>query len=175
MVLKLEDKKAIVTDVAAMAASATSAVAAHYRGLTVAEMTELRVKARQAEVYMRVVRNTLARRAVQETPFACLQEVLVGPMLLLFSQQDPGAAARLVRDFVRDHEKLEVKVLALGGRLLDAKELKTIADLPTREQALSMLAGVMLAPVTKLVRTLAEPYAMLTRTVAAVRDKKQAG
>jgi large subunit ribosomal protein L10 len=175
VVLKLEDKKAIVTDVAAMAASATSAVAAHYRGLTVAEMTELRVKARQAEVYMRVVRNTLARRAVQETPFACLQEVLVGPMLLLFSQQDPGAAARLVRDFVRDHEKLEVKVLALGGRLLDAKELKTIADLPTREQALSMLAGVMLAPVTKLVRTLAEPYAMLTRTVAAVRDKKQAG
>ncbi|MGB6976549.1 MAG: 50S ribosomal protein L10 [Gammaproteobacteria bacterium] len=174
MVLKLEDKKAIVEEVAVVAAAATSAVAAHYRGLTVAEMTELRVKARQAEVYMRVVRNTLARRAVQETPFACLQDALIGPMLLLFSQQDPGAAARLVRDFVRDHEKLEVKALAMGGRLLDAKELKTVADLPTREHALGMLVGVMIAPITKLVRTLAEPYARLTRTVAAVRDKKQA-
>jgi large subunit ribosomal protein L10 len=171
--MKLENKKTVVEEVAVIAAAAKSAVAAHYRGLTVGEITELRVKARQADVYMRIVRNTLARRAVKETPFACLQEVLVGPMLLLFSQQDPGAAARLVRDYARDHEKLEVRALAIGGRLLEAKQLAEVADLPTLEQALGMLAGVMIAPVTKLVRTLAEPYAMLTRTVAAVRDKKQ--
>jgi large subunit ribosomal protein L10 len=123
---------------------------------------------------MRVVPNTLARRALEETKFACLKEALVGPIVLMFSLEDPGAAARLVRDFIKTNEKFEVQALALGGKLLPAKQLEAVAQLPTREQAISMLMSVIQAPVTKLARTLAEPYAMLVRTMAAVRDKKQA-
>lgn len=174
MALKLEDKKAIVAEVAEVASTAASAVAAEYRGLTVSELTDLRVKARQTDVYTRIVRNTLARRAVQETEFACLQESLTGPLILMFSRKDPGAVARLARDFSKANEKFTVKALALGGRLLDPKELKAVADLPTKEQAIAMLMSVLKAPVTKLVRTLAEPTTMLVRGVAAVRDQKQA-
>lgn len=172
--LKLEDKKAIVAEIAAVASKSVSAVAAEYRGLTVAELTELRVKARQNDVYAKVFRNTLARRGIEQTEFACLQDTLTGPLILMFSLNDPGAAARLARDFVKTHEKFTVKALALGGKLLDVKELKAMADLPTKDQAIATLMSVMLAPVTKLVRTLAEPHAMLVRTVAAVRDQKQA-
>src|SRR5438477_317963 len=105
MVLKLDSKKAIVAEVAQVAGSAVSAVAAHYRGLTVAELTELRIKAHQQDVYAKVVRNTLARRAVAETEFACLDPVLTGPVILLFSRKDLGAAARLAQDFSKGHEK----------------------------------------------------------------------
>jgi large subunit ribosomal protein L10 len=174
VVLKLEDKKAIVAEVAKVANKSVSAIAADYRGLTVAELTELRVKSRQNDIYTRVVRNTLARRALQETEFSCMSDSLVGPVILMFSLKDPGSVARLVRDFVKDHEKFSVKALALGGKLLAAKDLKVMADLPTREQAIATLMSVMMAPVTKLVRTLAEPQAMLVRTLAAVRDQKQA-
>ncbi|MBU0744908.1 MAG: 50S ribosomal protein L10 [Gammaproteobacteria bacterium] len=174
MVLKLEDKKAIVDEVAGVASKAVSAVVADYRGLTVAEMTELRVKARESGVYLRVVRNTLARRAVENTDFACMQDEFKGPVFLAFSPEDPGAVARLLRDAMRDYEKLKVCALALGGKLLPAKDLNAIADLPTHDQALAILMMVLNAPVTKLVRTMAEPYAMLVRTVAAVRDKKAA-
>ncbi|MCK4870472.1 MAG: 50S ribosomal protein L10 [Gammaproteobacteria bacterium] len=173
MTLKLEDKKAIVADVADVAGKALSAVIADYRGLTVAEMTELRAKARQAGVYLRVVRNTLARKAVKETDYACLDEVLTGPLFLAFSLDEPGAAAKLLRDFVKNHENLEVKALSIGGKLLTATDLGAVADLPNREQALAMLMGVMLAPVTKFVRTMVEPYAQVTRAMAAVRDQKQ--
>jgi large subunit ribosomal protein L10 len=172
--LRLEDKKAIVAEVAKVASGSLSAIAAHYRGLTVAELNELRAKAREQDIYLRVVRNTLAHRALENTEFSCLQETLVGPVALLFSLKDPGAAARLVRDFVKKHEKFEVKALALGGKLLAAKQLETVAQLPTREQAISMLMSVMQAPMTQLVRTMVEPYARFVRILAAVRDKKQA-
>jgi large subunit ribosomal protein L10 len=171
--LKLNDKKVIVTDVAKVATSAVSALVADYRGLTVAEMTELRAKARKAGIYLRVVRNTLARRALENTSFACLDEVLVGPTFLALSLDDPGAAARLMRDFAKEHEKIQVKGLALGGKLFTALQLNAIADLPSRDQAIAMLMSVMLAPITKLVRTLAEPYAKLTRTFAALGEQKK--
>ena len=174
MTLRLEGKKAIVTEVASIANDALSVVAADYRGLSVAEMTELRAKARKSGVSLRIVRNTLARRAVQGTKFECLDPALVGPLCLAFSLHEPGAAARLMRDFAKDHEKLEVKVLSIGDQLLGAELLKAIADLPSRDEALAMLLALMLAPVSKFVRTVAEPYAQLTRTFAAVRDQKQA-
>ena len=174
MALKLEDKKAIVSEVSDVASKSLSAIAADYRGLTVAQLTDLRVKARQNDVYTRVVRNTLARRALQETEFACLEESLVGPIILMFSLKDPGAVARLVQDFIKTDDKFTVKALALGGKLLNPNELKAMASLPTKDQAIAMLMSVMMAPITKLVRTLAEPQAMLVRTVAAIKDKKQA-
>ena len=174
MALRLEDKKAIVAEVAEVAASAYSAVAAEYRGLSVAEMTDLRSKARDGGVYLKVVRNTLARRAVEDTEFACMQDIFVGPLVLAFSQEDPGAAARVVKDFAKDHNKLIVKAVSVSGKLLPAEDLDKLAKMPTYDQAISMLMSVMQAPISKFVRTLAEPHAKLTRTVAAVRDQKQA-
>lgn len=173
MALKLKDKQAIVTDIAKIAKSALSVVVTDYRGLTVAEMTDLRAKARQMGVNLRIVRNTLARRALQETDFSCLDEILVGPLFLAFSLENPGTAARLLKDFVKEHENLEVKAISIGGKLLGPKDLAAIANLPTRDQILAMLMMVMLAPVTKFVRTIAEPYAKLVRTFAAIRDQKQ--
>jgi len=174
MALRLEDKKAIVAEVAEVAASAYSAVAAEYRGLSVAEMTELRSKAREGGVYLKVVRNTLARRAVADTDFACMQDIFVGPLVLAFSQEDPGAAARVVKDFAKDHNKLIVKAVSVSGKLLPAEDIDKLAKMPTYDQAISMLMSVMQAPISKFVRTLAEPHAKLTRTVAAIRDQKQA-
>lgn len=174
MALKLEDKRAIVAEVADVASKSILAIVASYRGLTVSQMTELRSKARAAGLYLRVVRNTLARRAVDGTDFACLQEVLVGPMILLFSPQDPGDAARLVRDFARDNKLLEVKALAMDGKLLPAAHVEAVANLPTRDQAIAMLMSVLNGPITKFVRTLAEPYAQAVRVMAAIRDQKQA-
>ncbi|MBA2654038.1 MAG: 50S ribosomal protein L10 [Gammaproteobacteria bacterium] len=174
MALRLEDKKVIVAEVAEVASRSLSALAAHYRGLTVTQLNTLRANARKNKIYMRVVPNTLAIRALEDTEFGCLNEALVGPVVLMFSLEDPGSAARLVRDFVKTHEKFEVKALALGGKLLAAQQLEAVAQLPTRDQGISLLMSVMQAPVTKLVRTLVEPYAMLVRTVAAVRDQKQA-
>ncbi|MVF24129.1 50S ribosomal protein L10 [Methylocaldum sp. BRCS4] len=174
MVLRLDDKKAVVAEVAAIAAQAHSAVAAEYRGLTVSELTNLRKVARESGVYLRVIKNTLARRAVEGTEFACMQEGLVGPLILAFSIEDPGSAARVVYDFSKQHEKLAVKLVAVGGKLYGASEIERLSKLPNKEQALAMLMGVMKAPIEKFVRTLAEPHAKLVRTVAAVRDQKQA-
>ena len=173
MALRLEDKQAIVKDLAEVVSHTSSIVAAEYRGLTGEEMTQLRADARKAGVHLQVVRNTLAKRAFAETDFSCLADALVGPLILAFSKEEPGAAARLVKDFSKDHEKLEVKVLAIGDQLLAANELSAVANLPTYDQALAQLMSVMLAPITKLTRTLAEPAAMVARTFAAVRDKKQ--
>jgi len=169
----MERKKQIVAEVAQVANEALSAVAVEYRGLTVGEMTELRAKAREDGVYLRVVKNTLARRAVEGTEFECMAEALRGPLALAFSKEDPGSAARLMRDFGKTHEHLKVHVLAVGGELLDGSKLDRLANLPTREQALSLLMAVMKAPVENLVRTLAEPHAKLVRTVAAIRDQKE--
>ena len=172
--LNLEEKKAIVAEVAEIAASAHSVIAAEYRGITVGDMTALRKQAREANVYLRVVKNSLARRAVEDTDYACLQDMLTGPLMLAFSQEDPAAAARIFKDFVKTNDKLVVRSIALGARLMDASQLETLAKMPTREQALGMLAGVMQAPISKFVRTVAEPTNKLARVLAAVRDTKAA-
>jgi large subunit ribosomal protein L10 len=174
MALNLEDKKALVAEVAAVAQKAQSVVAAEYRGLTVSQMTELRAKARKQGVYMRVVKNTLARKALAGTSFETVGPKLKGPLVLAFSKDDPGAAARVVKDFARAHEKLVATLVSLGGQVLPGGDLEKVASLPTREQALSMLLGVLKAPITKLAGTLAAPASKLARTVAAVRDQKQA-
>jgi large subunit ribosomal protein L10 len=172
--LSFDEKRQIVSEVAAVAADAHSAVAAEYRGLTVDEMTALRVKAREGGVYLRVIKNTLARRAFEGTEFACMNEALVGPLVLGFSQEDPGAAARLFKDYAKEHEDLKVKLVAVGGELMDASALDRLASLPTREQALSMLMATMRAPLDKFARTVNEVPGKLVRTFAAVRDQKQA-
>lgn len=174
MVLRLEDKKAIVAEVSAVAARASSAIAAHYRGLSVAEMTEMRTKAREAGVFLKVVRNTLARRAIEGTDFACMKDELVGPLVLAFSFEEAGAAARILRDFGKGREKFSVKVISLNGKLLAPKDLEALASLPNCEEALSLLLSVMNAPIAKFVRTLNETNAKLVRTIAAIRDQKQA-
>jgi large subunit ribosomal protein L10 len=167
MALRLEDKKVFVTEVNAVAAGSLSAVAAEYRGLTVAEMTELRKQARNAGVYMRVVKNTLARRAIQGTDFECMKDTLKGPLLLAFAKDDPGAAARVIKDFAKGHDALKAVSLSAGGQLLAASDLEKLANLPTLDQARAILLGLLMAPMTKLVRTLAEPPAMLARTLSA--------
>jgi large subunit ribosomal protein L10 len=173
MSLTLDQKKAVVEEVAKMAASAHSAIAAEYRGLTVGEMTELRAKARNEGVYLRVVKNNLARRAVQGTDFECMSDGFVGPLVLAFSQEDPGSAARVMKDFAKGHDKLVVKLVSIGGQLLAASDVDRLASMPTREQAISMLMATMRAPFDKLARTLNEVPGKLVRTVAAVRDAKQ--
>ena len=174
MALNFAQKQAIVAEVAEVAKSAHSAVGAEYRGLTVAQLTALRVEARKAGVYLRVVKNTLARRAVEGTDFACMQEGLTGPMILAFSQQDPGAAARVVQDFAKGNDKFKVRLVAIGGKLLDASEIGTLAKMPTYEQALSQLLALMKAPVQKLAATINEVPGKLVRTIAAIRDAKEA-
>ncbi len=174
MPLNLEGKKSIVAHVADVAGGALSAVVADYRGLTVAQMTELRTQARNVNVHLQVVRNTLAKRALEDTEFACMNEVLVGPTVLAFASEEPGAAARLFKAFAKSHKQFEVKGLAISGQFLGAESLDRVAALPTRDEALSQLLAVMKAPIGKFVRTLAEPHGKLVRTIAAVRDKKQA-
>lgn len=174
MTLKLEDKQQIVTEVNEVAKKALSAVVVDYQGVTVANMTRLRAKARASGVYLRVVRNTLARRAIEGTDFACLKEALVGPLILAFSKEEPGAAARLIREFVKEIEALEVKALAISGQLLAANQLEAVSKLPSKNEALATLCRVMLAPVEKFVRTLAEPHSQMVRVLGAVRDQKQA-
>lgn len=174
MALNIEQKKAVVAEVANVANSALAAVAAEYSGLTVGEMTDLRVKARASGVYLKVAKNTLVRKAVEGTEFECMQEQLTGPLLYAFSMSDPGAAARLVKDYAKEHSKLVARLVAVGGRLYGASELERMSKLPTYDQAISLLMAVMKAPIEKFVRTLAEPHAKLVRTVAAVRDAKQA-
>ena len=173
MAIRLEDKQQIVSEVNQAASSALSAVLADYRGVTVEDMTALRKNARANKVYLRVVRNTLLKRAVADTEFECIQEVLVGPTILAFSQEDPGAAARVLKDCAKENDDFEIKALSVGGQLMDASQIDVLAKLPTMDQARSMVMSVMLAPVTKLARTMNEVPSKLTRAVAAVRDQKQ--
>ncbi len=171
MALQLEQKQAIVSEVSQVAADAHSAIAAEYRGLTVGELTELRAKARETGVYLKVVKNTLAKRALEGTPYECMRDGLVGPLVLAFSQEDPGSAARLVKDFAKQNDLLAVKMISIGGELLDVSELTKLSSLPTKDQAISLLMAVMKAPVEKFVRTLNEPHGKLGVTIAAVRDE----
>ena len=173
MAIRLEDKQQIVSEVNQAASSALSAVLADYRGVSVEDMTALRKNARENKVYLRVVRNTLLKRAVADTEFECIQEVLVGPTILAFSQEDPGAAARVLKDFSKENDDFEIKALSVGGQLMDASQIDVLAKLPTLDQARSMLMSVLLAPVTKLARTMNEVPSKVTRAVAAVRDQKQ--
>jgi large subunit ribosomal protein L10 len=174
LALNLEQKKAIVAEVAEVASKAHSAVAAEYRGLTVGALTQLRREARKNGVYLRVVKNTLARRAVEGTDFACMQAGLTGPLILAFSLDDPGAAARVIKDFVKGNERLVVKLVSFSGKLLGPGDLEALAKMPTYEQAVSMLMSVMKAPIQKLASTLNEVPGKLVRTIAAVRDAKEA-
>lgn len=174
MALRLEDKKLFVKEVNAVAGDSVTAVAAEYRGLTVSEMTELRKEARSAGVYMRVVKNTLARRAIEGTDFECMKDTLKGPLLLAFAKDDPGASARVIKNFAKEHDALQAVSLSAGGQLLPASDLARLADLPTLDQARSMLLGVMIAPMTKLARTLAEPSGMLARTLGARSNQEAA-
>lgn len=173
MAIRLEDKQKIVSEVNEAANSALSAVLADYRGVSVAELTGLRKAARDNGVYLRVVRNTLLRRAVKDTEYECLNEAFVGPTILAFSQEDPGAAARVLKDFAKENDEFEVKALAVGGQMLPASQIDVLAKLPTYDQAIATLMSVMLAPVTKLARTVNEVPSKVTRGVAAVRDQKQ--
>ncbi|HIG44418.1 MAG: 50S ribosomal protein L10 [bacterium] len=173
MPIGLKEKQAIVADVNETASSALSAVMADYRGISVDGMTALRKEAREQNVQVRVVRNTLAKRAFEGTEFECLSEMLLGPNILAFSLEDPGAGARIFKEFAKENEEFEIKALSVGGKLLPADQIDALAKLPTRDQALAMLMSVMLAPVTKLTRTLNEVPTKVTRAVAAVRDQKQ--
>ncbi len=174
MAIGLEDKKAIVAEVNETATSALSLVIADARGVPVDGMTVLRKEARENQVTLRVVRNTLAKRALEGTEYECVNDTLVGPSLFGFSMEDPGAAARLFKDFAKENEEFEVKALAVSGQMLGAEQLDVLAKLPTRDQALSMLMSVMQAPATKLVQTMNAVPSKLVRTLAAVRDQKEA-
>ena len=173
MALGLEDKKAIVADVNGTAKDALSLVIADSRGVNVADMTSLRKLAREQNVKLQIIRNTLAKRAFKDTEYECVGEALVGPSLFGFSMEDPGAAARIFKDFAKSNTAFEVKALSVGGKLLDANQIDALAKLPTRDEALARLASVMIAPVTKFVRTLNDVPGRVTRVVAAVRDQKR--
>ncbi len=173
MPLNLDDKKAIVAEVSETAGQALSLVIADARGVDVNDMNALRTKARAENVQLRVIRNTLAKRAFAETDYACVEDVLVGPSLFAFSMEDPGAAARLFKDFAKGNDSFDIKALSVSGQLLGKDQIDVLANLPTLKQALGMLANVTLAPVTKLVRTLNEVPTKVTRVVAAVKTQKE--
>ncbi|MDN5873050.1 MAG: 50S ribosomal protein L10 [Sinobacteraceae bacterium] len=173
MALRLEDKKALVAEVNEVAGRALSAVAAEYRGLTAGEFDLLRRQARDNGIYLHVVKNSLARRALEDTEFDCMRDSLLGPLVLGFSLEDPGAVGRVVKGFAKEHDKLVVKAVAVGGQAYGPQDLERLASLPTRDEALSMLMRAMQGPITQFVRTLAEPAAKVTRTVQAVADAKQ--
>ena len=173
MALTLERKKAVVTEVAEVASAALSAIAAEYRALCGADITNLSHHARNAGVYLSVLSNTLARRSSEGTELACMSDGLSGPLILAFSRGEPGSAARVMRDYAKENDKLVIKLVSFGGKLLDASDVGRLADLPTKDESISQLMSVMMAPIAKLVRTLAEPQAKLVRTLAAVRDQKQ--
>ena len=173
MALSLEQKKAVVAEIASVATDAHSLVVAEYAGITVDDFTEMRSEARKTGVFLKVAKNTLVKRGIQGTDFECVADSLVGPMIYAFSQEDPGCAARLVKDYAKKNDKLITKLVSIGGKMFDASELGRLASLPTKDQAISQLMSVMKAPVEKFVRTLAEPHTKMVRTIAAIRDQKE--
>jgi large subunit ribosomal protein L10 len=173
MALNLEAKKVVVEQVNSVASTAVSVGVAEYRGLTVEQMTNLRSSALDADVFLRVVKNTLAKRALAKTDCECVTPTLSGPVILGFSQEDPGAVARVFSEFLKENEDLVVKGLGVSGEFVNADQLKRIASLPTKDQAISMLMALMLAPTEKLARTLNEIPTKVTRVVSAVREQKQ--
>jgi large subunit ribosomal protein L10 len=174
MALNLAQKKEVVAELANVAATAHSLVAAEYVGLTVEQLTELRKKAREAGVFVKVAKNTLVRRAVEGTDYAGTADQLVGPLLYAFSVEDPGAAGRLVKDFAKANDKLKAKLVAIGGQVYPGTHVEVLASLPTREQALAMFAGLMAQPATMLARVMAEPAASMARVLRQTGEKQAA-
>ena len=170
--LNLNDKKAVVAEVAAQVAAAQTIIVAEYRGLEVGEVTALRANARKAGVYLRVLKNTLARRAVAGTPFEGLSDKLVGPLIYGISA-DPVAAAKVLNEFAKGNDKLVVKAGAMPNHVMDVNGVKALATLPSREELLAKLLGTMQAPIAQFVRTLNEVPGKFVRTLAAVRDAKE--
>lgn len=173
MSLSLVDKKAVVEQVSSVLARSQTAIVAEYRGLTVEQITGLRREAREAGVFFKVVKNTLARRAVKGSQFECLDEHFLGPLALAASE-DPVAAAKVLAKFDKANEAFSIKVGAMGGGLLSVEEIDALAKLPGREELLATLAGTMQAPVVKFVRTLNEIPSKFVRTLAALRDAREA-
>lgn len=173
MSLNLEQKKAVVAYVGVQVADAQAIVLAEYRGLGVTEMTKLRVEARKSGVYLRVLKNTLVRRAVDGTPFSGLASEMVGPLVFGIST-DPVAAAKVMNDFAKANDKFVIKAGGMRNQVLDAKGVQALATMPSREELLAKLLGTMQAPVAKFVRTLNEVPSKFVRGLAAVRDQKQA-
>jgi large subunit ribosomal protein L10 len=174
MALNLTQKKEVVAELAAVAGSAHSLVAAEYAGLTVSQLTDLRKKARVDNVFLKVAKNSLVMRAVDDTDYAVIKDELTGPLLYAFSQEDPGAAGRLIKDFAKANDKLKPRLVSLGGQLYPGSHVDVLASLPTRDQALSMLLSVMVQPATMLVRVLAEPASQVARVTNAVGQQKAA-
>jgi large subunit ribosomal protein L10 len=172
--LNLEQKQTVVAEVAKEVAGAQAIVLAENRGMAVAAMTQLRAKARASGVYFKVVKNTLVRRAVADTPFASLADKMVGPLAYGISA-DPVAVAKVLNDFAKGNEKFVIAGGAMPGQLMSAKEISALASLPSREELIAKLLGTMQAPIVKLVRTMNEVPGKFVRTLAAVRDAKAAG
>ncbi len=173
MSLNLEEKKAVVAEVSEKIATAQSIILAEYRGLEVGELTQLRAQARKSGIYLRVLKNTLVRRAVDGTPFSALSAQMVGPLVFGISA-DPVAAAKVLNDFAKTNDKFVIKAGALPNQVMDANGIKALASLPSREELLAKLLGTMQAPVAQFVRTLNEVPTKFVRGLAAVRDQKQA-
>lgn len=174
MALSFKEKEKRVMRITEIAAEAKSVVVVDYRGLSVGQLELLRVAGRGKNVLTMVSRNTLARIGLKGTSFENVVPVLAGPSLLLFSQEDPASAARIVRDFMKENEALTVRGLSIGQDLLEPSALKAIASLPSRDEALAKLAGTVQAPVSQLVRTTKEPVAQLVRVLSAVAKQKEA-
>ena len=173
MALNIEEKKAVVAEVTEVAKSAYSAVAAEYHGLTVLDMTVLRVAARKDNVYLRVIRNTLAKLAVEATNFACMQEGMTGPLVFGFSTKDPSAVARVMSSFAKENDAFKIKMVSLGCKLLPAIDIEKLAKLPTKDQAIATLIRTIKAPIEKFICTLAVPISKVVYTLAAVSDVKE--
>ncbi len=174
MALTLEQKKQVVAEVSEVAANAYSVVAAEYHGIEVGQMTDLRNKAREKGVVLKVIKNSLAKRAFEGTNFECMADNMTGPLIFAFAMEDLGSAARIVYDFNKEHKLLDAKIVAVGGEAFGPEELERVSKLPTRDEALSMLMATMKEPVTKLARTMKEVPGKFVRTVAAVKDAKEA-
>jgi len=170
--LSLEQKQATVPEVAAKLKGAQAVIVAEYRGLDVERVTQLRTKARKSGLYLRVLKNTLARRAVKGTPFEKLAEQLVGPLMYGIAQ-DPVAGAKVIAEFAKEHEQFVIKAGAMPNTVMSVQDIKALATLPSREELLAKLLGTMQAPMVKLVRTMNEVPGKFVRALAAVRDQKQ--
>jgi len=171
--LNLEEKKAVVAEVSEQVSKAQAIVFAEYRGLQVGEMTTLRAQARKSGVYLRVLKNTLVRRAVDGTPFSGLAEQMVGPLVFGIAA-DPVAAAKVMSDFAKANDKFVIKAGAMPNQVMDVSSIKALASMPSREELLAKLLGTMQAPIAQFVRTLNEVPTKFVRGLAAVRDQKQA-
>ena len=172
MSLNLDQKKQVVEDVSAVVGNAKTAIVAEYRGLTVEEMKTLRREAHENNVYVRVVKNTLLRRAVKDTDFACLDEHLVGPLAFAASE-DPVAVAKVIDKYAKQYDAFDIKAASMSGELLSSGDVKALAQLPSRDELLAKLMGTMQAPVAKFVQTLNEVPTKFARGLAAVRDAKE--